>query len=179
MDLLIKKGKELQLDEITQINLAKAREFNAPPLNDNQLSSHLHFLLLENDKIIATGELLPVDQINFDGEIFSILGIGGIVANAKGKGHGKQIMTAIRNYLIENNKTGVGFCRLYNKGFYEKCGFIVDENVINRFVYYDGEKKITDTEDHCVFWVDSSDNFMAKVLSKPNIEILLNRPPNW
>lgn len=179
MELIIKLGSQLTSREIQQINLAKNREFKAPPLSKAQLQATTHFLLVENDKIFATGELISINNIKFNSKIYNILGIGGIVANTKAQGFGKQIMTAIKKYLLEKNKSGVGFCLSKNKGFYEKCGFFVDDEAINRFVYYTGGKRITDTWDHCVFYLNSSDNFMRDVLLNPNLEIFLPRPPDW
>jgi len=62
----------------------------------------------------------------FAHETFSFLNIGGIIANEKGKGYGKQIMRAIREYLISSDTIGLGFCFPHNQGFYEKCGLEVN-----------------------------------------------------
>lgn len=177
--LVIKGGNKLNRDEIGQINQAKAREFKAPPLQEKDLKGNLFFLLLDNKEILAMGQLIPVGPINFNGEVFSILGIGGILANQKGKGYGRQIMTAIKERLIAGNKTGVGFCRLHNKSFYEKCGFNIDTTLIKRFVFQNGRKKITNSGDDCVLYLDASDHFMQKVLSYPGQEVILPRPPDW
>lgn len=177
--LLVKAGVKLSRDEIGQINKAKAREFRVPPLQAKDLKDSLFFLLLDNKEILAMGQLMPVSSIKFNKESFSILGIGGILANQKGKGYGKQIMTAIKDHLVTENKTGVGFCRLHNKGFYEKCDFNVDTTSIKRFVFQDGGKKITNFDDDCVLYLDASDHFIQKVLSYPNKEVILPRPPDW
>lgn len=177
--LLIKAGNKLNRDEIDQINLAKAREFKVPPLQEKDLKDGLFFLLFDNKKILAMGQLIPVAPINFSGEIFSIFGIGGILANKKGKGYGRQIMTAIKGYLTTENKTGVGFCGLHNKGFYEKCGFKIDTTSIKRFVFQEKGKKITNSGDDCVLYLDASDRFMQKVLSYPDQEVILPRSPDW
>jgi len=177
--LLIKAGNKLNRDEIGQINRAKAREFKAPPLQEKDLKVGLFFLLFDNKKILATGQLTPVAPINFSGEIFSIFGIGGILANEKGKGYGRQIMTAIKSHLTIESKTGVGFCSLDNKGFYEKCGFKVDTTSIKRFVFQKKGKKITNSGDDCVFYLDATDCFMQTVLSYSGQEVILPRPPDW
>ena len=177
--LIIKSGTKLSPHEISQINQAKTKEFKAPPLQARALKTAKFFLLLDGDKILAIGELIPVEPVNFSGEIFSILGVGGILASEKGKGYGKKIMAAIKDYLVSKNKTGIGFCVLRNKDFYKKCGFKVDTNSIKRFVFQKGNKKITNSEDNCVLYLDSSDHFMQKVLLNPDKKVILPRPPDW
>ena len=177
--LLIKTGLKLCRDEIEQINQAISKEFKALPLQREDLKNRQFFLLLRDKKLLAVGQLIPVEPVNFNGETFSILGIGGILASKKGKGYGKQIMAAIKDRLVTKNKTGVGFCKLRNKDFYEKCGFNVDTTLIKRFVFQDGSKKITNSGDDCVLYLDASDHFMQKVLSYSSQEVILPRPPDW
>lgn len=177
--LLVKTGGELSGQEIDQINQARAREFKASPLNEKQPEAALFFLLLGHQKILAMGELIPVKPIKFNKEVFSVLGIGGILANEKGKGYGRKIMSAIKNYLISQDKTGVGFCGLNNKGFYEKCGFKVDTTSIKKFVFQEDGRKITNSGDECVVYLDASDRFMEKALLYPDQEVMLPRPPDW
>lgn len=177
--LLVKNGAELNQDEIDQIDKAKTREFKALPLQKKDLSTGTFFLLVDGKRMLATGQVILVEPVNFNGGSFSILGVGGILANERGKGCGKQIMTAIRDYLITKDKTGVGFCALRNKGFYEKCGFIVDTTFIKRFVFQKGDEKVTNSGDDCVLYLDASDHFIEKVLSRPNEEVVLPRAPDW
>jgi hypothetical protein len=177
--LVIKSGTKLSPHEISQINQAKAKEFKAPPLQPRALKTAQFFLLLDDDTILALGELIPVEPVKFSGETFSILGVGGILASEKGKGYGKKIMAVIKDYLVTKNKTGVGFCALRNKGFYEKCGFNIDTTSIKRFVFQKGNKKTTNSEDGCLLYLDSSDHFMKKVLLNPDKKVILPRPPDW
>lgn len=176
---LVKAGGELGKQEINQINQARAREFKASPLNEKQPETTLFFLLLDHQKILAMGELIPVNPIKFNKEVFSVLGIGGILANEKGKGYGKKIMLAIKNYLISQDKTGVGFCGLNNKGFYGKCGFKIETTSIKRFVFQEDSQKITNSGDEGVVYLDGSDRFMEKVLLHPDQEVMFPRPPDW
>lgn len=178
--LLIKKGPELTNQEIVEINQTKAREFHIPKMSKHQIKGSLLFLLKDRDNnILAMGQLISVEPVQFRGETFSILGIGGIVSNIKGKGCGKKIMVAIKQYLIKKCKTGIGFCGIVNRGFYEKCGFFVDENSIQRFVHHEKGKKIVNVEDEAVLYFDSDDHFMRKVLAYSAEEVLLPRPPDW
>lgn len=177
--LIVKTGKELSVAEIKQINKAKTREFKTPPLDKEQLVQTLFFLLLDNNKILAMGELIPIEPVSFNGELFSIFGFGGIVANEKDKGYGREIMTAIKDHLSKVDKTGVGFCAIRNKGFYEKCGFNVNSYIIKRFVFKKGKETITNKEDDCVIFYEGSDSFIRKASSIPDQEILLPRKPDW
>ena len=177
--LIVKSGEELTRSEIDQINRAKAREFKASPLQAKVLKTTQFFLLLDGDTILALGKLIPVEPVVFNGETFSILGIGGILSNEKDKGYGKQIMTAIKDYLISKNKTGVGFFGPQNRVFYEKCGFNVDTTSSVRFIFKKDGKEINDPDGSCVLYLDASDNFMKKVLSNPSEKVILPRPPNW
>src|SRR3989338_4290535 len=115
-NLLTKKGSELTKKEINEINFAKAREFKLSKMSDFQVKNSLFFLLKDkNENLLAMGQLISISLIRFMHETFSVLGIGGIVSNIKGKCYGKMIMTAIKNYLIKNQKIGVGFCGKHNK----------------------------------------------------------------
>lgn len=177
--LLIKKGIRLEKNELDQVNQANKREFKAPPLTQKHLKKSLFFLLFDGKCLLAKGELIPIEPVNFNGERFSLLGIGGILATEKKKGYGKKIMAAIKKYLLLKDQTGVGFCGPYNASFYEKCGFRVNKNSIRQFVYYKDKKKILNKGDDYIVYLDSSDNFMKKVLSNTKKEVLLPRPPDW
>ena len=177
--LFIKKGAELTKREIDEINTAKAREFKIPPMPEEQKKKTLFFLLKEGERLLALGELIPIEPIKFNTETFFVLGIGGIVANEKRKGYGREIMNAIKDYLKAHDKTGVGSCGLHNKVFYEKCGLGVDVSSFKRFVFREKGKKIINTADDCVIYQDGSDRFMEKVLSTPDQEVLLERPFDW
>lgn len=178
MKLIIKFSNQLNKIEIAQINAMNYREFKCPSLN-NKTDNMVHFLLFENQMLLAKGEVVPIENIQFNGEKYSILGVGGIIANIKGKGYGKKIISAIKKYLRSKSKTGVGFCRSHNKRFYLKCGFEVDDNSIKRFIYCAGGKEIINTEDHCVIFLDSKDRFMQNVLLTTDKKVILPRPPNW
>lgn len=137
--LYIKTARELTEKEIEEINLAIKREFHGSFTKSvkNESSERLLFLLKDTEeKILSMGQLIPVEPVRFKGENFSILGIGGIVPNIKGKGYGKKIMKAIERYLRGNSRVGIGLCKSKNRLFYKKCGFSIDPSLIKRFVYY-------------------------------------------
>ncbi|MCL5676158.1 MAG: GNAT family N-acetyltransferase [Patescibacteria group bacterium] len=179
MKLLIKSGQKLTDPEFLQIKESHFREFKDGPNKKEDLINHIFFLLKNKKKILALGALIPISFISFNAEKFSVLGIGGIVANIKRKGYGKKIMTAIRKYLTIKNITGVGFCGEYNVPFYKKCGFKTDKNSIKQFIYYKNDKRIPNTMNDHVVYLDGKDDFMQKVLFHPETDIVLPRPPNW
>lgn len=177
--LLVKEGNQLTTDEINQINQAKSREFKVPPIPKEQKQKTIFFLLKDGEKILAIGELIPIEPIKFNGETFFVLGIGGIIANEKRKGFGREVINAIRVYLKDKSKTGVGSCALHNKIFYEKCGLGVNCSSLKRFIFREKGKKIINTTDNCVIYQGGSDSFMEKVLALPGKEVVLTRPFDW
>lgn len=173
----IKLGKDLSQREIGAINKAKARE-SMPDIKEDDLENSTFILLKDSDgNILAQGQLVSIDGISFNNEYFSILGIGGIVANPKGKGYGRKLMLVIKDYLSKNKTTGVGFTGVPE--FYQKCGYLTDRESLKRFVHIVDNKYIRNTEDEYVVYIDSEDKFMEKVLSNPDIKVYLPRDPNW
>ncbi|MBI2593724.1 GNAT family N-acetyltransferase [Candidatus Daviesbacteria bacterium] len=176
--VIIKTLQNLTDSEIDQLNEASEREFKVSlPPKEKMLDRHF-FLLEQRKEVLAMGQLLPVEPIKFNSEEFFVLGIGGIIAKQKGKGYGKAIMAAIKDWLVNRNKTGIGFCKLKNKGFYEKCGFLTNIDLLNRFVYLGTEKFYADSENECIFYMDGNDQFMEKVLNNPD-QVVLPIPPVW
>lgn len=123
--MIIKPGSELTENEISQIKEAILREFNVPFNISDQAEDRFFFLLKNEDTIIAMGALWEVKPVVFNEEAFAIYGVLNVVANTKGKGFGKEVVTAMKDYLIKNNLTGIGFCMPKNAGFYKKCGFMI------------------------------------------------------
>ena len=179
MKLVVKNAEDLTEDQFNQINRASLREFQTALPSREILTGRLFFLLLLGKEVLAIGQLLPIEPVHYNHASFSILGIGGIIAKEKGRGYGKQIMIAIRNYLIAKDKTGVGFCMPRNREFYEKCGLDVDTASVQRFVYRKGNNEITDQEGQFIFYHDASDHFMSKVISSSDKKVILPTPPTW
>lgn len=178
-ELIKKQGSDLTEKELRQINAAIFREFKVPPLSKEALQDRLFFLLKTSDEILAMGVLWEVTPVIYNNETFSILGVLNVVANSKGKGYGKQVVVAMREYAMEKDKTTFGFTMPKNTGFYEKCGFNIETTSIQRFVYRKEKKRVTNQDNQYIFYCDSSDRFMEKVLSSPNIEIQLPTEGLW
>lgn len=173
----VKSGKDLSQSAIDAINKAKARE-SMPDVKEDDLENSTFILLKDsNDNILAQGQLVSIDGINFNNELFSILGIGGIIANPKRKGYGRKLMLVIKDYLSKNKTTGVGFTGVPE--FYRKCGYSTDRDSLKRFVHIVDNREIRNTEDEYVVFIDSDDRFMEKVLRNPKQKVYLPRDPNW
>lgn len=164
---------------MAQIKEAIFREFKVPFNIDDKSNDRLFFLLKNKDSILAMGALWEVKPVIFNGESFVIYGVLNVVANIKGKGYGKQVVSAMREYLVSRNKTAFGFCMPKNTVFYEKCGFKIETNATKRFVYSKGIERITNQDGQVIFYEDSSDNFMKKVLTNPDKEVSIPTPNLW
>ena len=176
--MVIKKWNELSQEELDQMNKSHRREWKISSMTPTHHRMNTFFLLKdEKDNIVAQGQLVPIDGVEFKGEIFNILGIGGVIANIKNQGNGKRIMLSIKDYLTQQNKSGVGFIGLPD--FYKKCGFSVNKDAIKRFVHVIGNKKIVNTESNHVCYLDANDKFMEKVIQNPDKFVYLPRDPDW
>lgn len=178
--LVMKKGTELTTNELFQIKEAIFREFKVLfNSTSDQSKDKSFFLLKKGDFIFAMGALWKVQPVIFNGENFIMYGVLNVVANIKGKGYGKQVVSTMRKYLTSKNFTGFGFCMLKNRGFYEKCGFNINTTSTQRFVYKKGNERITNQDGQIIFHQDSSDGFMKKVLSRSEKEVSIPTQNLW
>jgi predicted N-acetyltransferase YhbS len=175
--IIQKQSSDLNDLEYSQISTALNREFNVPLPSKEKMRPKLFFLLKEEEQILAMGALRKIHAV-FDNTNYSLYGFLHIVSNHKGKGYGRQLVVAMKNYLIENNCSGIGFCMLKNKGFYEKCGFNF-VTTTEHFVCQKGSERITNQDGQIIFYHDGSDHFMQNVLSKPMLDILLPDVDLW
>ncbi|MBN1969545.1 MAG: hypothetical protein JW870_09280, partial [Candidatus Delongbacteria bacterium] len=135
-----RKGKELSEIELKVINEARINAFNskriiAPTKGDQEWDKDF-FLILVNRKIVSIGCLEAV-TVKVNSIQFSILGISRIIAIEEGKGFGRAVMDSIKNYLVENDKIGMGFCNPSKSMFYSKCGYTIMPNAQNNFEYFE------------------------------------------
>ncbi|MFH0864099.1 MAG: hypothetical protein V1858_03360 [Candidatus Gottesmanbacteria bacterium] len=82
--IIFKFASELTVNEIREINLATRREFQEPFTKavKHEAQKRIFFLLKDkNGHMISMGLLVTIEPIQFIGQAFSILGIGGIVSN--------------------------------------------------------------------------------------------------
>jgi hypothetical protein len=177
--IIIKKWDDLTPEELRELNASHYREWKIPNMGVDKHKSNIFFLLKdEKGVILAQGQLVPVSGVKFDGEIFNIFGIGGIISNIKMQGFGRELMQHIKKYLVQSGKAGVGF--IGKPIFYQKSGFLVNKEAIDRFVYPVGNKLIRNPEnsDH-ICYTNSDDKFMEKVLRNTSQYVYLPRYPDW
>lgn len=177
--IAIKPGTELKNEELNQINASLFREFRVSPLSKDDLKERLFFLLMKKDNIIAMGALLKVEPVFFNDEKFTFFAFVNVVANKKGKGYGKQVVSTMRGYPINNDLSGFGFCMPKVQRFYEKCGFIINTQSTKRFIYMKEEESITNQDGQVIFYQDSSDKFMEKILANPSKEVFIPTQNLW
>ncbi len=131
---------------------------------DDSKDSHsykrdIFFLVYKNKKIVAAGRLQP-RKVRFNNKSYSVLGIADIASEEKGKGYGRVLMEKLRNYLVKNNETGVGFCAARNSGFYQKMNFTTDRELFKRFY----SKNHEDKEDDFIFFLEGKTKLISDML---------------
>lgn len=175
----ITPGSKLSSTDVASVNSAKDREWDLPPMDKNHLERNsFAFLKDKGAHILAQCELIPAEDISLSGKVHPIIGIGGVIAEQKGQGHGRLLMEKVIAWLKASDTIGLGFAGNDVIGFYEKCGFISDPASLKRFVHQDGDVTITNTTEDCVFYLDSRDGLLQKALSQPE-NIFLQRDPDW
>lgn len=179
MNIHIIPGYQLSAFDRDAINKAKAREFHVLPMDAKQLNNSIFFLLKKKYTLLATGQLVEIPGVKIGDTAYDIQGIGGIVANVKLRGYGGMIMEAMKAFITDNHRIAVGFCRNINREFYLKCGLGVDCTLVPRLVYYKGNKKITNTTDHCVVYYDLENTFIKQFQVNPKRIAVLPRYPDW
>ena len=172
-------GDQLHEAHRHQVNETSRHEFNVSLPPRHAMADRLYFLLLEGDVLLASGFLRRVSPVLLAKDAFSILNIGGLISNIKGRGYGREIVLAIRGHLATTGDTGLGFCFPRAQGFYEKCGLKVETSSTHRFVCIRGEERHKEQEGQYIVYQDGKDQFMAKVLANPTVEVLVPDPAMW
>lgn len=177
-NLFVVLGAELTAFEIEQITTSLHREFKISTKPES-LYNKIFFLLKDREEILAMAGLWEVKPFVFADEEYTVHALVEVVANVKGAGYGKRVVSAIHDYLLAKNLSGIGFCSPKNKGFYEKCGFSLVEGITKRFVYRNEGQDITNQDGQIIFYLDSSDELMKKVLAHPSVEVSIPTAELW
>jgi hypothetical protein len=128
-------GKELSEQRIELMNKQRITEYGENNKDFRKYEQESTFFFVEDDmQVYAFGMLKPV-TITLQDKHYDILGIGNIIAVQKGMGYGKTLMTAIKEYLQQHDKTGLGFCWPTVSQFYRQCGYEVFDDLSDRFRY--------------------------------------------
>ena len=179
MEVIIKPGTELKKIEINQIDKSIYRAFRVPPVTKDYLEDKLFFLLKKESEILAMGALWKVTPVIFIQHTYTFYGLLEVIANIKGRGYGRRVVVAMREYLAARNLTAFGFTMPKNIGFYEKCGFDIEKYSTKRFVYMKDGDRITNQDGQVIFYLDASDQFMKKILSQRDEEVSIPTDGLW
>ncbi len=91
-------------------------------LDLNLKNNDIHVMLYSNSKLVAYMNLIQIELL-IDSVKYGALGIGNVCAFEKGKGYGKVLMNFVNNYLVDNLKVGLLFCKSELKCFYISCSW--------------------------------------------------------
>ncbi|MFE3871963.1 hypothetical protein ACFX5F_12100 [Flavobacterium sp. ZS1P70] len=117
----------------------------------NIQADDIHVLMVENNELIGYLNLIKT-QVIINSKTHPFLGIGNVCTRNKGKGYGKDLLTAINNYLIINSLNGILLCKNDLMGFYSKVNWVlVDDSIRDQnsykninFMLFNYEDEITD-----------------------------------
>jgi hypothetical protein len=173
----IKKGKELTKKEIETIGKANIDNFitctdlkkEIDSLKNSESKGSTFFFVKYKSKIVSLGQLIPL-KIRYLGKGYNLFGISNMISIKKGKGYGKSLVQAMKDFLIKKQKTGLGFCHKGNVEFYKKSGLIVEGKLKNRFFYdYGNSKENKDAMQDFVLYLEGKDKFPTKVLKTKSL----------
>ena len=99
---------------------------------DNNLNNDdLHFLLYDDEKLIAYLNLISI-SITINNNLIKGLGVGNVCSNVKGKGYGKKLMKELGRFLSDKNIIGLLFCKKELIDFYLKFNWtLIDKNKVD------------------------------------------------
>lgn len=86
---------------------------------DNMHPNDIHVFLTDGKADRAYMTLSPVEAL-VDGNPISFLGVGCVCTRDHGRGAGKELMTRINQFLLDENHKGLLFCRQELIQFYKK-----------------------------------------------------------
>jgi hypothetical protein len=96
-------------------------------IKNNLKSSDIHVLLLDGEKVVAYLNLVEI-VVQIDSTELSGFGVGNVCAIEKGKGWGRELLKEVNNYLLENRRLGLLFCKEKLVRFYIKSEWILLPN---------------------------------------------------
>ncbi|MBA3872504.1 MAG: GNAT family N-acetyltransferase [Anaerolineae bacterium] len=180
LNTTIMRGQDLSEAQIDFMNKQRLMEYgeNTKDFKKNELAS-IFFFLDQAESVKAFGMLKPLNIIH-DGKQCPILGISNIIAVEKGRGYGKLLMQAIKEYLVSKHMNGLGFCDHEICPFYVQCGFQIIEGLSSRFQYLyaqqDGQKEKLDSPRGTIYF-EGRDKLASKLLA--NDEPIYIDVPFW
>lgn len=79
-------------------------------ISKNLRPTDIHVLLYEGNILVAYLNLIDIDFL-LDGESLQGFGIGNVCSMQKGKGYGSELLKVTNSYLLQEQKTGLLFCK--------------------------------------------------------------------
>ena len=126
------------------------------------------FLLLSDDgrRVLATAVVKRFD-VQFAGLVYPVQGILNVVASVRSQGYGRAVMAAVREWLVTEGQTGLGFAKRGVSEFYARCGYQVERNLVERFreACPGGTVRPHPDGDEDVFYVNDHGNLIWTILS--------------
>lgn len=83
----------------------------------------IHVLMFENEVLVGYMNLIQTEAL-LNSENFYFLGIGNVCAKEKRRGYGEKLLIEVNNYLTDNNKQGILFCKDELISFYKKYNWL-------------------------------------------------------
>jgi hypothetical protein len=169
------KGKDISFEKTIEIKQIRANAFSDWIIKKERripFTDEILFITKDNNnKILAIGCLYQI-KIKFLWKLYAIQWIGSIVSIEKGKWYGKKLMQKIYNYLKKNKATGLGFCSPINTIFYQKCNFLIQKNIIHRFIKRTNTWRQPDNDED-ILYIDGENALIQKILSHPKANIYI------
>lgn len=173
----IKKGNKLTKKEIETIAKTNIDNFitctdlkkEIDSLKNSESKGSIFFFVKYKNKIVSLGQLIPL-KIRYLGKGYNLFEISNMISIKRGKGYGKILVQAMKDFLIKKQKTGLGFCHKGNVEFYKKSGLIVEGKLKNRFFYDYGNSKENKEamKDFVLYW-EGKDKFPTKILKTKSL----------
>ncbi len=95
-------------------------------INSNLNNLDIHVLLYWDREPVGYLNLVNIELI-IDGSPKKAYGIGNVCAKLKNKGFGKELITSVNRFLVNNNKIGLLFCKNLLVDFYIYNNWLVIE----------------------------------------------------
>lgn len=96
----------------------------------------IHVLMLDNGILVGYLNLVNIDVI-INNINYLFLGIGNVCSREKGKGYGNKLVIEVDRFLVNNNQSGMLFCKDGLINFYKKFQwelidfFLIDQSKFN------------------------------------------------
>jgi hypothetical protein len=108
--------------KVKQLSWPYTTESHLEWIKQNLKSSDLHFLLYQQDNLLAYINLVDIN-ILIDDKEYIAYGIGNVCTAEKGLGWGGKMMDNVTCFLKKENRAGLLFCKESLLKFYSKYGW--------------------------------------------------------